>query len=177
MTIDHFLSEIQQITINEQDGTYIDDIPFLDFVEHCKSLPHWQNQLDRENSSFLKMIKMKGQFLKYDAPEEQLENNAEVMTLDVQIQENIDIFSLKIMALLICRGDSKDKAGILFELLKGNSKSYMNKKEDNGSFVFSLGDDSSKNAARDKLIWSSSRLRKAIYKIVFFSELLPKLVA
>ena len=111
MKIDHFLNEIEMITKNEANGTHYDEVPFIVFCEHFKKFPHWIKQLERENSSFLKMVKMKDLFLKYDK-DERVEPNSigdspEKLILkivDVPMEENIDVFSIKILGLLMCRG-------------------------------------------------------------------------
>ena len=63
----------------------------------------------------------------------------------IQDNENVfvDIINLKIFALLMCRGSSKDKAAILFDLILGPQST-------------SVGPNSSNNS--DKIAWKNPRL-------------------
>jgi hypothetical protein len=61
----------------------------------------------------------------------------------------IDVFLLKIYALLLCRGDLKTKIEVLMDLITLYQKS-------------------------DKIMWSNKRLELAMKSIVYFSEILPK---
>mgnify|MGYP001023489525 CR=1 FL=1 len=77
-----------------------------------------------------------------------------------KLNSNFDAFNFKILCLLVCRGDIKTKAGLLFDIV------------DNGSVVnFVPG----KGRAKSSVIWSSKRLKHAITQLIMFSELLPKL--
>ena len=62
-------------------------------------------------------------------------------------REYLDLFSLQILALLVCRGEAIEKAERLYEIVAGSA---------------------------EKLMWSDEKLKKAIYKIFFYSEFLPK---
>lgn len=77
-----------------------------------------------------------------------------------KLNSNFDVFSFKILCLLVCRGDIKTKAGYLFDLV------------DNGSVVNYVP---GKGKEKSSIIWSSKRLRFAINHLIMFSELLPKL--
>lgn len=64
------------------------------------------------------------------------------------------MFNLKIYALLMCRGELSEKAGLLFDLI----------------MVFNKEKDTEKRI----IYWNHPRLRKAIKMLVYMSEILPK---
>jgi len=69
------------------------------------------------------------------------------------IQISIDIFTLKIFALLMCKGTIKEKSLYLFDAIIGHSGLKID---------------------RDEITWKSSRMQKAFSKLVYFSEIFPK---
>ena len=62
----------------------------------------------------------------------------------------LNLFNLKVYAILICRGETREKAEYLYELimLHNRKKSVLN--------------------------WSNTRLRNALKMLIYFSEVLPK---
>ena len=64
----------------------------------------------------------------------------------------LDIFKLKILTLLICRGEPKVKAGLLFDLV------YRGRE-----------------IPEKVIIWSNSKLKEAFEHLFFFSEIMPKM--
>ena len=70
----------------------------------------------------------------------------------------LELFPLKVFALLVCRGTPHTKAGILFDLVTG-------KKEDSTE---------ESSADHDQIAWGSIKLDAAIKLIFYFSEILPK---
>ena len=69
-------------------------------------------------------------------------------------QSSIDLFKLKVFALLMCRGKSEHKGDILVDMILGN-----NLKE------------KSKN---DLVNWHQPRLKAVIKNLIYFSEIFPK---
>ena len=67
---------------------------------------------------------------------------------------SIDVFNLKLFALLMCRGKPREKAEFLFDAI--------------------LGFDGVKKE-KETLSWQSSRMRAAFYKLIYFSEFVPRL--
>ena len=72
---------------------------------------------------------------------------------EMTVQINIDVFSLKCFALLMCKGTNKTKANIFFDLV--------------------VGSEGVKQGV-DMINWKSSRLVQGIKKLLFFSEIFPK---
>jgi hypothetical protein len=72
----------------------------------------------------------------------------------IESKSGVDLYNLKIFALLMCRGELSEKAGIIFDLI----------------MVFNKEKDPEKRILR----WNHPRLRKAIKMLVYLSEILPK---
>ena len=72
---------------------------------------------------------------------------------ELTIQINVDLFNIKVFALLMCKGTQKEKADILFDLV--------------------LGPEGVKQA-KDTIAWKSGRMVSAFKKLIFFSEIFPK---
>ena len=69
------------------------------------------------------------------------------------MEKEIDLFALKIYALLMCCGKSETKASILFDLVVGKKGT---KSDD------------------DKITWKNPRLQLSVKKLVYFAEIFPK---
>ena len=79
--------------------------------------------------------------------------------------KKVDLFNIRILGLLICRGDIFHKGGLLYDvLIKPSKRSTQN------SFL-SVEDDSKKCV---QLSWSSVYLKKAMKNFLYYSEILPK---
>jgi hypothetical protein len=74
--------------------------------------------------------------------------------LNEQEEKGVDIFNLKIYALLICRGRLSEKTELLFDLIM-----QFNKESDPEKRI---------------LTWNHPRLKRAVKLIIFMSEILPK---
>ena len=66
----------------------------------------------------------------------------------------LDLFNVRVLGLLMCRGEPDEKAGLLFDLIM-----QLNKEKDPTKRI---------------LYWNHPRLRKAIRMLVYISEVLPK---
>jgi len=79
------------------------------------------------------------------------------------MQITIDVFALKIFAILMCKGTIREKATILFEAIEGGLQGSSGKdhEEHSGSHECSIA-------------WSSGRMKLAFKKLIFFSEIFPK---
>ena len=80
-----------------------------------------------------------------------------VMTKEIKAkfktgEKMLELFPLRILALLVCRGTPEEKAGILYDLAAGSMYEYE----------------------EAKLSWNSAKLAAAIKMIFYFSEVLPK---
>jgi len=76
------------------------------------------------------------------------------MVSSLRENNGLDLFNLKILGLLMCRGDIECKAGLLFDLIMQFNKE--------------------KNPKRRIIYWNHPRLKKAIRMLVYISEILPK---
>ena len=65
-------------------------------------------------------------------------------------QITIDVFSIKIFALLMCKGSVAEKAEALYNTITVDPQSCS------------------------RVLWNSSRIKNAYKKLLFFSELFPK---
>jgi len=72
---------------------------------------------------------------------------------ELTIQLNIDLFSLKLFALLMCKGSIKEKADIMFDI--------------------ALGPEAVKQE-KNSIAWKSGRMVSAFKKLIFYSEVFPK---
>ena len=88
--------------------------------------------------------------------EENIELDKSLTTLSFPENWVIDLINLKVFALLMCPGEPKDKADILFDLIYGPPKK---------------GD---KKSDEDTITWLNPRLVQVVRKLIFFSELFPK---
>ena len=75
------------------------------------------------------------------------------MIFEPEDDKMIDIFSLKILALLMSRGSSKDKANMLMDLVLGPERL---------------------KSGTDSVAINDARLMRAIREIIYFSEIFPK---
>ena len=62
----------------------------------------------------------------------------------------LNLFNLKVYAILICRGEIRKKAEHLFDLIM------------------------LKNRKKDLLFWNNQRLKECLKMLIYFSEVLPK---
>jgi len=69
-------------------------------------------------------------------------------------QSQIDLFKLKIFALLMCRGKSDEKADVLVDIILGH---HLGEKKDT-----------------DVISWMNPRLVTSIKNLIYFSEIFPK---
>ena len=85
---------------------------------------------------------------------EKNDKNSNSITFQKKLSPNagFDIFKFKILTLLICRGEPKVKAGLLFDLV------YRGKE-----------------IPEKVIIWSNSKLKEAFEQLFFFSEIMPKM--
>ena len=83
---------------------------------------------------------------------------------EIIYQINIDVFDLKVFALLMCKGSLRDKAAYLFDLLLGPEKARSERKE---------REKNPKNA-KTFLSFKGGRIQQAFKRLIFFSEIFPK---
>ena len=69
------------------------------------------------------------------------------------LQINVDVMTLKIFALLMCKGTAKEKAAIFYDIVVGLE---------------------GKKLEKDAIPWNSKRLVESFKKLLFFSEIFPK---
>ena len=75
------------------------------------------------------------------------------------MQISVDLFSLKVFALLMCKGTVRDKAVHLFNLIEGGHSGGL------------------KDSTKEKepsVTWNSGRMKQAFKKLIFFAEIFPK---
>ena len=82
-------------------------------------------------------------------------HNVDSFGNETVIQINIDMFTLQIYALMMCKGTVKEKAYYLYDLIIGASQ---NKDEDEP----------------EQVACTSGRMKSAFKKMIFFSEIFPK---
>ena len=70
-----------------------------------------------------------------------------------EVQINVDVTTLKMYSLLMCKGTAAQKAGVFFDIVIG----MEGKKEE-----------------LDTITWNQSRLVTGLKKLIFFSEIFPK---
>jgi hypothetical protein len=108
MQITEFISEIEGMphdTTNER-------CLLRDFILYFKDLPKWEKQINDKNSSFLKILLLDDVFI--------IEKPSEGKDYEKLDEKELDLFSLKIYALLMCCGKSETKASILFDIVTGH---------------------------------------------------------
>lgn len=71
----------------------------------------------------------------------------------IRVQISIDVFALKIFALLFCRGTIKQKSLVLFDVILGPQGVKMQ---------------------TESLSWKNTRMLRALRLLVYFSEIFPK---
>ena len=127
-------------------------LKYSEFLEHFKLGTIQEAVLDPD-SLFVKMLELEGVFIK---PEDMFSMDISTLsgekTYTVSPDAGFDLFKFKILALLVCRGSPKVKAGLLFDLV------YRGKE-----------------IPEKVIIWSNSKLKSAFEQLVFFSEIMPKL--
>ena len=79
--------------------------------------------------------------------------SSNLMSFDQDKERMVDCFSLKILALLMCRGAPRDKANLLMDL--------------------AIGKDRLKKAT-DYVTINDQRLTRALSELIYFSEIFPK---
>lgn len=88
--------------------------------------------------------------------------NSYDMILDLTSEKYyVDLFSLRILSLLLCRGDVKDKATYLFDLVTQKSSVSANKNDEKKSFVSSENPKNKKNKPKPleiKIEYANQRL-------------------
>ena len=127
-------------------------LKYSEFLEHFK-LGSIQAAMLDPDSLFVKMLELEGVFIK---PEDMFSMDISTLsgekTKTVSPDAGFDIFKFKILALLVCRGSPKVKAGLLFDLV------YRGKE-----------------IPEKVIIWSNSKLKSAFEQLFFFSEVMPKI--
>lgn len=181
MDIKYFLSNLDGVRTDQLTGKVkclLNYVPVKEFTTHFKEDPNWVVQVQKADSTFIKMLNFDGIFLKsheqieaelrsYNQDQQKIrrarglfdhqnscrsqEGNAESTEWSAIANLEVDIFALQIYGFVVCRGSVKEKAEALFDLITLGSK----KKE-------------------PKMSWSHPKFLKAIKLIFTYSELLPK---
>ena len=86
------------------------------------------------------------------------------VNLDDKEKFYIDLFSLRILSLLVCRGEVKEKAEFLLDLIQIR---HLNNE------VETHDDDDTKRKDNEKIDFANERLIRALKLIVYFSVVLP----
>ena len=75
---------------------------------------------------------------------------------------------------MMCRGTPKEKAGLLFDFVHKTNKEYL--KTVNKTYNLGLKTVTKRETImqQPEILWSNQRLRKAMFQLVFYSEILPK---
>lgn len=85
------------------------------------------------------------------------------VNLDAEEKFYIDLFSLRILSLLVCRGEVREKAEYLYDLVL--KRNLQKDDELNESFKKKLNE--------EKLEFANGRLVRALKLLVYFSVVLP----
>ena len=84
----------------------------------------------------------------------------------------MDVFNFKMYCLFICKGDLNEKTQLLFDIVTASNASKERPKQIEHGIDY---ENIFKNQSQLEAIESSNqRLKNAIYLLVYFSEILPK---
>ena len=90
------------------------------------------------------------------------------INLDTDEKFYIDLFSLRVLSLLICRGEVREKAGYLMDIVMMKDREKEKSKKNNSKSTKKI-----KFVVEEKLEYANNRLIRALKLLVYFSVVLP----
>lgn len=166
----------------------MDALPYIDFVKHFKDKPDWKHALANPNSPIVRLLTMGDIFFKkkliaqqaanmkfadkdsYKSQSSHLvrqinfEKDSSIKTIGQDgssetVQVYIDVKNLKMLAILLCKGTTEEKASVLFDTVIGMEKVKRQMID----------------CEEDQLIsWNHRRLVSCFKMLIFISEIMPK---
>ena len=127
------------------------------FISALKKKQKWAAHLAEGNQNFIKLVRIA-------LTQEQDDIDQDFMSTPKK--EYVDILLVKLLGLLLCRGDQRYKSEIWFDAMMGQalvSPTYM-KKIEAGKV----------DRDHDKITWKNPRLIQSVRSLIYFSEILPK---
>lgn len=130
----------------------MDSLPYVDFIKHFKQKPDWKEILSNPNSPIIRLLTIGEIFFKKKIIAQEPSNmkQAEIESLaslsssplkkinfekekssiktiahdgsSSTVQVCIDVKNLKMLAILLCKGTSEEKASVLFDTVIGMEK-------------------------------------------------------